>query len=57
MEIKKGIAQESLLHITSDDILFSKTVETKHLIQQTKNILNKSYLICIFQELWIYNIF
>ena len=33
MEIEKGIAQESLLHVTNDGILFGKTVEAKYVVQ------------------------
>ena len=42
MEIEKGIALESLLHVTNDDILFSKNVEAKYV--------NETYSICISQE-------
>ena len=33
MEIEKGIAQESLLPVTNDGILFNKTVEGKYVVQ------------------------
>ena len=54
MEIEKGIAEESLLHVTNDDILFSKTVGAKYVVQQIKNTLNKTYLICISQEICLH---
>ena len=54
MEIEKGIVEESLLHVISDDILFSKTVEPKYVVQQIKNTLNKTYLICISQEICLH---
>ena len=50
MEIEKGIALESLLHVTNDDILFSKNVEAKYVVQRIKNMLNETYSICISQE-------
>lgn len=42
MEIEEGIARESLLHVTDNGILFSKTVEVKYVVERIKNMLNKS---------------
>ena len=42
METEKGIARESLLHVTDDGILFRKTVEVKYIVQRIKNMLKES---------------
>ena len=54
MEIEKGIAQESLLHVTNDGILFSNTVEAKYVLQRIKNVLNETYSIYISQEICLH---
>ena len=54
MVIGKRRVQELLLHVTSDGILFSKTVEAKHLAQRIKNMLNKIYSISISQEICLH---
>ena len=54
MEIEKGIAQESLLPVTNDGILFNKTVEGKYVVQWIKNMLNETYSICISQEICLH---
>ena len=54
MEIEKGIARESLLHVTDDGILFSKTFEVKYVVQRIKNMLNERYPICISQEICLH---
>ena len=54
METEKGIAEESLLHVTNDGILFSKTVEAKYVVQRIKNMLKETYLICISQEICLH---
>ena len=56
MEIEKGIAQESLLHVTNDGILFSKTVEAKYVVQRIKNLLNETYSISISQEVCLHTL-
>ena len=43
MEIGKGKDQESMLHHTSERILFIKPVEVKHVAQRIKNMLNEKY--------------
>ena len=54
METEKGIAEESLLHVTNDGILFSKTVEAKYVVQRIKNKLNETYSSCISQEVCLH---
>ena len=54
MKTEKGIAQESLLHVTNDGILFSKTVEAKYVVQRIKNKLNETYSSCISQEVCLH---
>ena len=54
MEIEKGIAQESLLHVTNDGILFSNTVEAKYVVQRIKNMLNETYSIYISEEIYLH---